>query len=112
MAATESTMLALGTAAPAFTLPDVSTGQLRQLTELAGGRAVLVERRVQRCFDSRGRCWRRVVTVRAVEPAAYDALRASRAQSSTAFQDALIADRLLRGWVTALLCRKRLAMCC
>jgi peroxiredoxin len=42
MAATESTMLALGTTAPAFTLPDVSTGQLRQLSELAGGKAVLV----------------------------------------------------------------------
>ena len=42
MAATESTMLALGTAAPAFSLPDVSTNQLRQLSELAGGKAVLV----------------------------------------------------------------------
>jgi hypothetical protein len=45
----------------------------------AGGRAVLVERRVQRYFDSRGRCWRRVVTVRAVDPAAYDALHPSSA---------------------------------
>ncbi len=42
MAATESNMLALGTVAPAFNLPDVATGQLRQLSDLAEGRAVLV----------------------------------------------------------------------
>ena len=42
MAATESTMLALGTVAPVFNLPDVTTGQLRQLSDLADGRAVLV----------------------------------------------------------------------
>jgi peroxiredoxin len=42
MAATESTMLALGTPAPAFSLPDVSSGRLRALSDLAEGRAVLV----------------------------------------------------------------------
>ncbi len=42
MAATESNMLALGTVAPAFNLLDVATGQLRQLSDLAEGRAVLV----------------------------------------------------------------------
>lgn len=42
MAATESTMLPLGTIAPAFNLPDVATGQSRRLSELAGGGAVLV----------------------------------------------------------------------
>lgn len=42
MAATESNMLALGTVAPALNLPDVATGQLRQLSDLAEGRAVLV----------------------------------------------------------------------
>ncbi len=35
-------MLALGTPAPAFHLPDVSTGGLRSLSDLAEGRAVLV----------------------------------------------------------------------
>ena len=42
MAATESNMLALGTVAPAFNLPDVATGQLRQLSDLAEDQAVLV----------------------------------------------------------------------
>jgi peroxiredoxin len=42
MAATESTMLALGTPAPAFSLADVSSGQFRSLADLAEGRAVLV----------------------------------------------------------------------
>jgi peroxiredoxin len=42
MAATESTMLALGTPAPAFSLPDVSSGRLCALSDLAEGRAVLV----------------------------------------------------------------------
>jgi peroxiredoxin len=42
MAATESTMLALGTPAPAFRLPDVATGGFLSLAELAGGKAVLV----------------------------------------------------------------------
>lgn len=42
MAATESSMLALGTPAPAFNLPDVSTGQHRTLSELAEGKSLLV----------------------------------------------------------------------
>jgi peroxiredoxin len=42
MAAIQSNMLALGTAAPAFALPDVSTGQVRRLSDLAEGRALLV----------------------------------------------------------------------
>lgn len=42
MAATQSHMLALGTAAPAFALPDVSTGEIRRLSDLAEGRALLV----------------------------------------------------------------------
>jgi peroxiredoxin len=42
MAATESTMLALGTPAPAFALPDVSSGALTSLKSTAGGAPVLV----------------------------------------------------------------------
>jgi peroxiredoxin len=42
MAATESTMLALGTSAPAFALPDVATGEIVALHEIAEGKALLV----------------------------------------------------------------------
>lgn len=42
MAATQSHMLALGTPAPAFALPDVSTGEVRRLSDLTEGRALLV----------------------------------------------------------------------
>lgn len=42
MSATQSIMLALGTHAPAFTLPDVETGTLRSLEDFAGSRALLV----------------------------------------------------------------------
>lgn len=40
--AVTSTMLALGTAAPDFTLPDVTTGRTVQLTDLDGSAALLV----------------------------------------------------------------------
>ncbi len=42
MAATESVMLPLGTAAPAFHLPDVADGRSKSLADLAPGRPVLV----------------------------------------------------------------------
>src|SRR5690554_3127314 len=42
MAATRSTMLALGTAAPAFSLPDVTSGRQISLDTFAGERALLV----------------------------------------------------------------------
>jgi peroxiredoxin len=42
MSATESTMLSLGTHAPAFTLPDVENKTLRSLEDFAGSRALLV----------------------------------------------------------------------
>ncbi len=42
MAATESNMLPLGTKAPSFALPDVASGQLRRLEELAAAKPVLV----------------------------------------------------------------------
>lgn len=42
MAATESTMLALGTAAPAFELPDVVSGRTVNLDTLAGKSGLLV----------------------------------------------------------------------
>lgn len=42
MAATESNMLALGTLAPSFELPDVATGRMRRLDEIAPGKPVLV----------------------------------------------------------------------
>lgn len=42
MARTNSTMLALGTAAPAFDLPDPCTGRNLRLADLAGRRALVV----------------------------------------------------------------------
>ena len=42
MAATESTMLALGTSAPAFALPDVASGKILTLDAIASGEPVLV----------------------------------------------------------------------
>ncbi len=42
MAATESTMLALGTAAPDFSLPDVVSGRMVSLKDFAGKKALLV----------------------------------------------------------------------
>lgn len=42
MAATQSTMLALGTKAPDFSLPDVRTGQPTSLAKVANGQALLV----------------------------------------------------------------------
>ena len=42
MAATPSTMLALGTAAPGFSLPDVHTGRTVSLADFAGQEALLV----------------------------------------------------------------------
>ena len=42
MAATESTMLPLGTAAPAFELPDVATADTRSLEDIAQAEPVLV----------------------------------------------------------------------
>ncbi len=42
MAATPSTMLALGTPAPAFTLPDVASGEQVSLTHFADKKALLV----------------------------------------------------------------------
>ena len=42
MALTESTMLALGSPAPDFSLPDVMTGELISLEKFAGKRALLV----------------------------------------------------------------------
>ena len=42
MAATESTMLALGTVAPDFSLPDVVSGRTVSLKDFAGKRALLV----------------------------------------------------------------------
>jgi peroxiredoxin len=42
MALTESTMLALGTAAPDFHLPDVTTGKTVGLSDLGGTKALLV----------------------------------------------------------------------
>ena len=41
MSATTSTMLALGTPAPSFSLPDVATGELRALADFAGEKALL-----------------------------------------------------------------------
>ncbi|MGA2194935.1 MAG: thioredoxin family protein [Bryobacteraceae bacterium] len=42
MAAVESTMLALGTSAPAFSLPDAVSGKTITLDTLAGGKGLLV----------------------------------------------------------------------
>jgi peroxiredoxin len=42
MALTESTMLALGTSAPDFRLPDVTTGKIVGLSDLGGTEALLV----------------------------------------------------------------------
>ncbi|NBV87709.1 MAG: thioredoxin family protein, partial [Verrucomicrobia bacterium] len=42
MAATESRMLALGTHAPSFTLPDVAAGALHRLEDFTGAKALLV----------------------------------------------------------------------
>lgn len=42
MARTESVMLALGTPAPAFSLPDVRSGNTRSLEDFSGKRALLV----------------------------------------------------------------------
>ena len=42
MALTESNMLALGTAAPAFTLPDTVTGQSVSLGSFEGKKVLLV----------------------------------------------------------------------
>ncbi len=42
MAATQSTMLALGTSAPAFSLPDVVSGKTISLTDFAGEEALLL----------------------------------------------------------------------
>jgi hypothetical protein len=52
---------------------------LKRARGAAGCEATLVERRVRRVFDYRGRLWQRVVFCRPVHPAEYDALCAAAA---------------------------------